>query len=113
MLLRGVNDDPETLKRLFHGLVKMRVRPYYLYQADPVVGTSHLRTSIARGLEIMSRPRGHTSGSAVPTYVVDAPGGGGKIPIQPETIVGREGDSWRLKNWAGGIFTYVDPPKAS
>lgn len=111
VLLRGVNDDAEILKELFHGLLKIRVRPYYLYQADPVVGTSHLRTSIERGLEIMSRLRGHTSGYAVPTYVVDAPGGGGKIPIQPDTVVGRNGDSWQLRNWAGEVFSYLDPPE--
>jgi lysine 2,3-aminomutase len=110
VLLRGVNDDPAILKRLFHGLVKMRVRPYYLYQADPVVGTGHLRTSIARGLQIVSELRGHTSGYAVPTYVVDAPGGGGKVPLQPETIVGHEDGTWQLRNWAGRTFTYVDPP---
>jgi lysine 2,3-aminomutase len=109
VLLRGVNDDPATLKQLFHGLVKMRVRPYYLYQADPVVGTGHLRTSIARGLEIVSQLRGHTSGYAVPTYVVDAPGGGGKVPLQPETIVGHEDGRWTLRNWAGRTFTYVEP----
>ena len=111
VLLRGVNDDSATLKELFHGLLKNRVRPYYLYQADPVVGTAHLRTSITKGLEIMSELRGHTSGYAVPTYVVDAPGGGGKIPIQPETVVGRDGDAWLLKNWAGEVFTYLDPPE--
>jgi len=110
VLLRGINDDAEVLKRLFHGLVKIRVRPYYLYQADPVVGTAHLRTSVERGIEIMSQLRGHTSGYAVPTYVVDAPGGGGKIPIQPETVIGRDGDTWKLKNWAGKVYTYVDPP---
>ncbi len=109
VLLRGINDDPEILKQLFHGLVKMRVRPYYLYQADPVVGTGHLRTSIERGLEIMAQLRGHTSGYAVPTYVVDAPGGGGKIPLQPETVVGRHGGVWQLRNWAGDVFSYVDP----
>jgi lysine 2,3-aminomutase len=113
VLLRGVNDNAEVLKRLFHGLIKIRVRPYYLYQADPVVGTAHLRTSIERGLEIMSQLRGHTSGYAVPTYVVDAPGGGGKIPVQPETVVGRSGDTWQLKNWAGKVYTYVDPPEGS
>ena len=111
VLLRGVNDDSATLKELFHGLLKNRVRPYYLYQADPVVGTAHLRTSITKGLEIMSELRGHTSGYAVPTYVVDAPGGGGKIPIQPETVVGRDGDAWQLKNWAGEVYTYLDPPE--
>ncbi len=111
VLLKGVNDDAEILKRLFHGLLKIRVRPYYLYQADPVVGTAHLRTSIARGLELMGQLRGHTSGYAVPTYVVDAPGGGGKIPVQPETIVAREGSTWQLRNWAGEVYTYVDPPE--
>jgi lysine 2,3-aminomutase len=109
VLLRGINDDAEILKQLFHGLLKIRVRPYYLYQADPVVGTAHLRTSIAKGLEIMSRLRGHTSGYAVPTYVVDAPGGGGKIPVQHETVVSHDGDLWQLRNWAGDVFTYVDP----
>lgn len=110
VLLAGVNDDAEVLKSLFHGLLKIRVRPYYLYQADPVIGTGHLRTSIATGLEIMSRLRGHTSGYAVPTYVVDAPGGGGKIPLQPETVVSRDGDRWQLRNWAGEVYTYLDPP---
>jgi len=109
VLLRGVNDDAATLKALFHGLLKLRVRPYYLYQCDPVVGTSHLRTSLARGLEIVSQLRGHTTGYAVPTYVVDAPGGGGKIPIQPETIVAHEGGVWTLANWEGKRFTYTDP----
>jgi lysine 2,3-aminomutase len=111
VLLRGINDDADILKQLFHGLLKIRVRPYYLYQADPVVGTAHLRTSIAKGLEIMSRLRGHTSGYAVPTYVVDAPGGGGKIPIQPETVVERGDGAWRLRNWAGEVYTYLDPPE--
>jgi lysine 2,3-aminomutase len=111
VLLRGINDDAAVLKKLFHGLLKLRVRPYYLYQADPVVGTAHLRTSIAKGLEIMGQLRGHTSGYAVPTYVVDAPGGGGKIPLQPETVVGRSGGSWRVRNWAGHDYTYIDPPE--
>lgn len=108
VLLRGVNDDAATLKALFHGLLKLRVRPYYLYQCDPVVGTSHLRTSLARGLDIVAQLRGHTSGYAVPTYVVDAPGGGGKIPIQPETIVAHESGLWTLVNWQGKQFTYRD-----
>jgi len=111
VLLRGINDDAETLKELFHELLRLRVRPYYLYQADPVVGTAHLRTSIAKGLEIMGRLRGHTSGYAVPTYVVDAPGGGGKIPVQLETVVRRDGAAWQLRNWAGEVFTSLDPPE--
>jgi len=111
VLLRGVNDDAEVLKELFHGLLEIRVRPYYLYQADPVVGTAHLRTTIAKGLELMQQLRGHTSGYAVPTYVVDAPGGGGKIPLQPETVVERGDGTWRLRNWAGEVYTYLDPPE--
>jgi lysine 2,3-aminomutase len=111
VLLRGINDDAEVLKELFHGLLKIRVRPYYLYQADPVVGTAHLRTTIAKGLELMQQLRGHTSGYAVPTYVVDAPGGGGKIPLQPGTVVERGDGAWRLRNWAGEVYTYLDPPE--
>ncbi len=110
VLLRGINDDAEVLKALFHGLLELRVRPYYLYQADPVVGTGHLRTSVATGLEIMAKLRGFTSGYAVPTYVVDAPGGGGKIPLHPETVVARDGGRWQLRNWAGQVYTYIDPP---
>jgi lysine 2,3-aminomutase len=113
VLLRGINDDSAVLKQLFHGLLKLRVRPYYLYQADPVVGTGHLRTSIGKGIEIMGQLRGHTSGYAVPTYVVDAPGGGGKIPVQPETVVGHDGGVWQLRNWAGEIYTYIDPQEVS
>jgi len=112
VLLRGVNDDPAVLKRLFHGLIRMRVRPYYLFQADPVIGTGHLRTSVGRGIEIMRALRGHTSGYAVPAFVIDAPDGGGKIPLPAETVVEHSGDTWRLRNWAGGVYTYVDPPEA-
>jgi lysine 2,3-aminomutase len=109
VLLRGVNDSVDTLKELFHGLLKLRVRPYYLYQCDPVVGTSHLRTSVAEGIELISQLRGHTSGYAVPTYVVDAPGGGGKVPIQAETVVGHAEGVWTLRNWQGKLYTYQDP----
>jgi len=112
VLLRGINDDAEVLKKLFQRLLMLRVRPYYLYQADPVVGTGHLRTSIATGLDIMSKLRGHTTGYAVPTYVVDAPGGGGKIPLQPDTVVSHEDGRWQLRNWAGEVFNYVDPVAA-
>jgi lysine 2,3-aminomutase len=109
VLLRGVNDSTATLRELFHGLLKLRVRPYYLYQCDPVVGTGHLRTPVGEGLRLMAELRGYTTGYAVPTYVVDAPGGGGKIPVQAETVVGHEGDTWRLRNWEGKTYTYVDP----
>jgi len=110
VLLKGVNDDVASLKALFHGLLKIRVRPYYLYQCDPVVGTGHLRTSVAKGIELIAGLRGHTSGYAVPTYVVDSPGGGGKVPIQADTVVGRTDGVWTLRNWAGKDYTYTDPP---
>jgi lysine 2,3-aminomutase len=113
VLLKGVNDSAAELRELFHGLLKLRIRPYYLYQCDPVLGTGHLRTSVARGLELMAQLRGHTTGYAVPTYVVDAPGGGGKIPVQAETVVGHDQETWRLRNWAGRIYTYRDPVEAA
>jgi len=112
VLLKGVNDSVDELRDLFHGLLKLRIRPYYLYQCDPVLGTGHLRTTVAKGLELMSQLRGHTTGYAVPTYVVDAPGGGGKIPVQAETIAGHDGDIWRLRNWAGNVYSYLDPCEA-
>jgi lysine 2,3-aminomutase len=109
VLLKGVNDSVEALRDLFHGLLKLRVRPYYLYQCDPVLGTGHLRTPIAEGLRLMAELRGHTTGYAVPTFVVDAPGGGGKIPVQVETILGSDDGVWHLRNWEGKTFSYVDP----
>jgi lysine 2,3-aminomutase len=112
VLLKGVNDSAEALRELFHGLLKLRIRPYYLYQCDPVLGTGHLRTSVTRGLELMSQLRGHTTGYAVPTYVVDAPGGGGKITVQNETVVSHESGLWRLRNWAGKVYGYLDPAEA-
>ena len=92
-----------------HGLLKIRVKPYYLYQCDPISGSSHFRTSVAKGLEIIAGLRGHTSGYAVPTYVIDAPGGGGKIPLVPESVVGRDGDDLLLRNYEGRVFRYPDP----
>lgn len=109
VLLRGVNDDVETLKQLYHRLLTMRVRPYYLYQCDPISGSSHFRTSVSKGLEIVQGLRGHTSGYAVPTYVIDAPGGGGKIPLQPDYMLGRDGDDLLLRNYEGNVFRYPDP----
>lgn len=109
VLLKGVNDSEKALKNLFHGLLKLRVRPYYLYQCDPVVGTAHLRTSVQTGLDLISKLRGHTTGYAVPTYVIDAPGGGGKIPIQAETLLAYEKGTATVRNWAGKTYTYVDP----
>ena len=109
VLLKGVNDSVETLKTLYHGLLMRRVRPYYLYQCDPITGSSHFRTTIDKGLEIMQGLRGHTTGYAVPTYVVDAPGGGGKIPLLPDYVVGREGDDLILRNFEGNTYRYTDP----
>ncbi len=109
VLLRGVNDNVETMKDLVHRLLKMRVRPYYLYQCDPITGSSHFRTPVAKGLEIIEGLRGHTTGYAVPTYVIDAPGGGGKIPLQPNYLAGREGDDLLLRNYQGSVYRYPDP----
>jgi lysine 2,3-aminomutase len=109
VLLRGVNDNVETLKQLYHRLLTMRVRPYYLYQCDPISGSSHFRTPVAKGLEILAGLRGHTTGYAVPTYVIDAPGGGGKIPLQPNSVLGRDGDDLLLQNYEGKVFRYPDP----
>ena len=108
VLLAGINDDVETMRRLFHGLVRMRVRPYYLYQCDPIIGSGHFRTPVEKGLKIIRGLRGHTSGFAVPTYVIDCPGGGGKVPLMPDYVMGREGDDVVLKNYAGGLYRYFD-----
>ena len=108
VLLAGINDSVETMRRLMHGLVKIRVKPYYLYQCDPILGSSHFRTPVSKGLEIYSGLRGHTTGYAVPNYVIDAPGGGGKIPLIPETVVGRDGNDLLIRNYEGKIFRYPD-----
>lgn len=108
VLLNGINDDVETMKSLMHGLMKMRVRPYYLYQCDPITGSSHFRTPVAKGLEILKGLRGHTTGYAVPTYVIDAPGGGGKIPLMPDAVMGRQGDDLVLRNYEQRCFRYPD-----
>jgi lysine 2,3-aminomutase len=108
VLLKGINDDVETMRCLVHRLLRMRVRPYYLYQCDPIRGSAHFRTPVARGLEILRGLRGHTTGYAVPTYVIDAPGGGGKIPLMPDYTVGREGSDLILENFEGGRYRYPD-----
>ncbi len=109
VLLRGVNDTVPVMRDLVHRLLMMRVRPYYLYQCDPISGSAHFRTPVARGLEIIRGLRGWTSGYAVPTYVIDAPGGGGKIPLQPDSVVGRDGDDLLLRSFTGAIHRYPDP----
>ncbi len=109
VLLKGVNDDAATLKKLFHALLKVRVRPYYLYQCDPISGSAHFRTSVDKGLELISQLRGYTTGYAVPNFVVDAPGGGGKIAMLPDSVIGRDGDDLLLRNFAGEECRYPDP----
>ena len=109
VLLKGVNDSVAVMKDLCHRLLMMRVRPYYIYQCDPISGSAHFRTSVSKGLEIIEGLRGHTTGYAVPTFVIDAPGGGGKIPLQPNYIVGRDGDDLLLRNYEGQVYRYPDP----
>jgi len=109
VLLKGINDKPYIMKKLVQELLKIRVRPYYIYQCDLVMGTEHFRTSVATGIQIMEKLRGHTTGYAVPTYVVDAPGGGGKIPLQPDYVVSKERGKIVLRNYEGKIFEYPEP----
>lgn len=108
VLLREINDSVETMKELMQGLLRFRVRPYYLYQCDPILGSGHFRTPVQTGLDIIRGLRGFTSGYAVPTYVIDAPGGGGKIPLLPDYFSGRENDFLLLKNYEGKTFRYPD-----
>ena len=108
VLLKGVNDSVETMSALVHHLLQMRVRPYYLYQCDPISGSAHFRTPVEKGLEIIRGLRGHTSGYAVPTYVIDAPGGGGKVPLMPEYVMSREHGHVVLKNYEGNLYKYPD-----
>ena len=109
VLLRGVNDDEATMRALCHALMLMRVRPYYLYHCDPVRGADHLRTTVARGVELIEALRGHTSGLAIPQYVVDAPGGGGKIPVNPEYVLGHHDGVTTLRNFRGHSYQTHDP----
>lgn len=108
VLLKGINDDVPTMKALMHGLLRRRVRPYYLYQCDPISGSSHFRTSVSKGLEVIGGLRGHTTGYGVPTYVIDAPGGGGKIPLLPQYVMGREQGRVLLRNFENRMFAYPD-----
>ena len=110
VLLKGVNDDPEVMVELMKKLLAIRVKPYYIYQADLVVGTDHFRTSIKKGLEIIAALRGHISGLGVPHYVVDAPGGGGKIALLPDPVVSFDDDEIRLRNYEGGVYSYPSTP---
>ena len=109
VLLKGINDKPYIMKKLVQELLKIRVRPYYIYQCDLAMGTEHFRTSVATGIQIMEKLRGHTTGYAVPTYVVDAPGGGGKIPLQPDYVVSKGRGKIVLRNYEGKVFEYPEP----
>lgn len=109
VLLRGVNDCPHIQKALVHGLVRARVRPYYIYQCDLSEGLEHFRTPVSKGIEIIEHLRGHTSGYAVPTFVIDAPGGGGKIPVGPNYVVSQSPGKIVLRNYEGRIAAYPEP----
>jgi lysine 2,3-aminomutase len=109
VLLRGVNDDPQILEALFRGLLRMRVRPYYLFQCDLVRGVEHFRTPISRGIEIMEYLRGRLSGLAIPTFVVDTPHGGGKVPVMPNYIVSTSPTHTVLRNYEGMLVSYPEP----
>jgi lysine 2,3-aminomutase len=109
VLLKGINDSVETQLELSHKLLKIRVRPYYLFHADEVKGTEHLRTPVETGLKIIEGMRGHTSGLGVPTFVVDVPGGGGKIPLQPNYVLSWAEDEIVLRNYEWQIFRYRNP----
>ncbi len=108
VLLKGVNDDPEVMRELMKKLLAIRVRPYYIYQADLTKGANHFRTPIDVGLEIMDHLRGHISGLAVPQFVIDAPGGGGKIPLLPDYVLARDKEKIILRNYKNEVFEYPD-----
>ena len=110
VLLKHVNDDPEVMKALVQKLLMCRARPYYIYQCDLIEGSAHLRTSVKKGLEVMEALRGHTTGYAVPQYVIDAPGGGGKVPINPGYILRQEEKRVIIRNFEGRVFEYPEPP---
>lgn len=109
VLLRGINDRPAVMKRLMHELLKTRVRPYYIYQCDLAMGTEHFRTPIAVGINLIEKLRGHTTGYAVPSFVIDAPGGGGKIPVGPTYLISQDKGKMVLRNYQGRVFEYQEP----
>ncbi len=109
VLLRGINDRPDIMKRLVQNLLKIRVRPYYLYQCDLSEGIGHFRTPVSAGIEIIESLRGHTSGLSIPTYVIDAPGGGGKIPLGPNYLLSQGKGKIVLRNFEGNVYLYTEP----
>ncbi|MEI8346157.1 MAG: lysine 2,3-aminomutase, partial [Pseudomonadota bacterium] len=109
VLLKGINNTPETMTEVCHKLLLMRVRPYYIFQCDLAEGISHFRTPIADGIEIIEKMRGWTSGLAIPHYVIDSPGGGGKIPAGPNYVLKHEGNKVTLRNFRGKEYIYWEP----
>jgi lysine 2,3-aminomutase len=109
VLLKDINDSPAVMVPLMQGLLKRRVKPYYLYQCDPIRGSAHFRAKVERGLEIIEALRGHTTGYATPMFCIDAPSGGGKIQLAPDPVVGRDGDDLLLRNFEGKVYRYPDP----
>ncbi len=109
VLLRGVNDDPSTLESLFRGLVRVRVRPYYLLQTDPIRGTSHLRTPLSRGISVMEALQGRLTGIALPKFIVDTPGGKGKVPVGPQYVLSQSPGETLMRTFRNEIVTYYDP----
>jgi len=109
VLLKGINDSVPVMRALMHGLLKLRVKPYYLFQCDPITGSAHFRTPVSKGLEIIEGLRGHTTGYAVPHFVIDAPGGGGKVPLVPDYVVGRREGALFVRNYEGRTYSYPDP----
>lgn len=113
VLLRGINDSVDTQMKLCHGLLKIKVRPYYLFQCDEVQGTEHLRTPVETGIKIIEGLQGHTSGLAIPKFVIDLPFGGGKVPIQPDYVIAKNEDELILKNYQGHLFRFRNPGHSS
>lgn len=109
VLLKGINDSSEEMKKLVHKLISFRIRPYYAYQCDPIPGSEHLRTSVSIGRKIFSELRGKTTGYCIPTYVIDAPGGGGKVPVEPTYVIEENSSTIKLKNWENKIYEYKEP----
>ena len=109
VLLKGINDNPKIMRELVHGLLKMRIKPYYIYQCDLSQGIEHFRTRVDRGISIIESLRQHTTGMGVPTYVIDAPGGGGKIPVNPQYLISRSPGKVVLRNFEGKVFAYTEP----
>jgi lysine 2,3-aminomutase len=108
VLLKGVNDTVQTMKDLYHRLLMVRVKPYYLFQCDPIAGSAHFRTTVEKGKQLIQGLRGFTSGYAIPQYVIDTPGGGGKVPILPDYEIGHDEDNMYLRNYEGKVFAYPD-----